>query len=237
MERTDEAYIPFVLRTTVQMMSQRGCDVSRAKVYDIDDGLQGEIDMSMLLTATDSELTSRKMKKAINERLSVSYTNFRTKKDVLVHISTVKGKDEDAVTTKLATSSKTSTKVATETKAVGEPSHDEVVIVFPAPDNALAHQNDETSRPKIVVFSFRELMFNILNHSLQSKFTLLTLKEIEDFLVRNRIESAEKLPQMKTRDPVSRMLGFSRGDVVRVERNFSIPGMLTDHSITYKCVV
>lgn len=66
----------------------------------------------------------------------------------------------------------------------------------------------------IQLFCYKELLVNPLVHSLQSKFEKLDKDEVSSF----KSKHGTSFPIIKKTDIVSRFLGFSKGDIIKVTR-------------------
>jgi DNA-directed RNA polymerase subunit H (RpoH/RPB5) len=63
-----------------------------------------------------------------------------------------------------------------------------------------------------------QLQFNILDHTLVPKHTILTETSIKDMQTRYNLISSEALPEISRFDPVSKALMLKPGEIVHIER-------------------
>lgn len=109
-----------------------------------------------------------------------------------------------------------------------------LIVVFGASPTSAARatlaEHAGLDRP-IEFFTYAELAFDIMTHSLVPKFDVLEPDEIASMLHRYRVKQAQ-LPRMHSTDPCARYLGLSRGQVVRVTRSSEEYG----NSVAYRTV-
>jgi DNA-directed RNA polymerase I, II, and III subunit RPABC1 len=109
-----------------------------------------------------------------------------------------------------------------------------LIVVFGASPMSAARatlaEHAGLDRP-IEFFTYAELAFDIMRHSLVPKFDVLSTDEIASMLHRYRVKQAQ-LPRMHSTDPCARYLGLSRGQVVRVTRSSAEYG----DSVAYRTV-
>ena len=109
-----------------------------------------------------------------------------------------------------------------------------LIVVFGASPTSAARatlaEHAGLDRP-IEFFTYAELAFDIMKHSLVPKFDVLEPDEIASMLHRYRVKQAQ-LPRMHSTDPCARYLGLSRGQVVRVTRSSAEYG----DSVAYRTV-
>jgi len=70
----------------------------------------------------------------------------------------------------------------------------------------------------ISVLNIARLQFNILEHTLVPKHTLLTPVEREQFITRYNITDNKQIPTISYFSPVSLVLGIRPGDICKIER-------------------
>lgn len=70
----------------------------------------------------------------------------------------------------------------------------------------------------IVMHNIERLQFNILNHDLIPKPTILDDKEIENLLLKYNLKSKSLLPDISRFDPLALAICLKPGDVVELER-------------------
>tara|TARA_B100000902_G_scaffold307200_1_gene296055 strand:- start:12026 stop:12649 length:624 start_codon:yes stop_codon:yes gene_type:complete len=70
----------------------------------------------------------------------------------------------------------------------------------------------------ISLLNIERLQFNILNHTLVPKHTILNEKEKEEFMNRYNITNTKMIPTISYFSPVSLVLGIRPGDICHIER-------------------
>lgn len=70
----------------------------------------------------------------------------------------------------------------------------------------------------ISILNIERLQFNILNHSLVPKHTVLNEKQKEEFINKYNITNTKMIPTISYFSPVSLVLGIRPGDICHIER-------------------
>lgn len=70
----------------------------------------------------------------------------------------------------------------------------------------------------ISILNIERLQFNILNHTLVPKHTVLNEKEKEEFMNKYSITNPKMIPTISYFSPVSLVLGIRPGDICKIER-------------------
>lgn len=70
----------------------------------------------------------------------------------------------------------------------------------------------------ISILNIARLQFNILNHSLVPKHTILDDNEKKDFMEKYNITNSKMIPTISYFSPVSLVLGIRPGDICKIER-------------------
>ncbi len=78
----------------------------------------------------------------------------------------------------------------------------------------------------------QKIKFDIFQHELVPKHSILTKDEVEDLLRRYHIEEYH-LPKIRVRDPAALLIGAKPGDVIRIVRRSPTAGL----AIFYRFVV
>ena len=76
----------------------------------------------------------------------------------------------------------------------------------------------EGDRIFVVVQSIKRLQFNILNHVLQPKFTVLSEEEKEEVKRKYNINADNQFPDISRFDPVAQLIGIRPGQVCKIIR-------------------
>lgn len=100
-------------------------------------------------------------------------------------------------------------------------SDDLMIIVKDEPNDTLKQVLKdiwETDNIYIALVSIKRLQFNILNHELVPKHTVLSDKEIELFKSTYNINDINQIPDISYFSPVSIVLGIRPGDIVKIDR-------------------
>jgi len=63
-----------------------------------------------------------------------------------------------------------------------------------------------------------QLQFNILEHAIVPKHTILTYSQIKEMKTRYNINSSDALPEISRFDPVSKALMLKPGEIIHIER-------------------
>lgn len=79
----------------------------------------------------------------------------------------------------------------------------------------------EPGCPRIEIWTFQELMYNVMEHWTQPRIAVVSTSGARDAVVRS-YGGAGKMARILTSDPVARFLGLSKGAVVEIER--CLPG-------------
>jgi DNA-directed RNA polymerase subunit H (RpoH/RPB5) len=109
------------------------------------------------------------------------------------------------------------------------------LVIVDAPLGAVARaaiHECAQSGTHVEVFTRSELQFDVMQHELQPRYTLLSSAEVSALLARYKMKLAQ-LPRLLARDVCARYLALRRGDVVRITRSSS--GL--DAYSTYRVVV
>tara|TARA_B110001450_G_scaffold252427_1_gene274177 strand:- start:45 stop:653 length:609 start_codon:yes stop_codon:yes gene_type:complete len=98
---------------------------------------------------------------------------------------------------------------------------DLIIITKDEPNDTLRQNvkdiwNDEGNY--ISIINIKRLLFNILNHELQPKFTKLNAVETTNFKRKYNILDDKQIPDISYFSPVSLVLGFRPGDVIHCKR-------------------
>jgi|YelNatPaOPRAMG01_1025707.scaffolds.fasta_scaffold00168_47 DNA-directed RNA polymerase subunit H len=78
----------------------------------------------------------------------------------------------------------------------------------------------------------QKVKFDIFQHELVPKHSILTKDEVDDLLRRYRIEKYQ-LPKIRARDPAALLIGAKPGDVVRIVRRSPTAGL----AVFYRFVI
>jgi DNA-directed RNA polymerase subunit H (RpoH/RPB5) len=76
----------------------------------------------------------------------------------------------------------------------------------------------EGDRIFVVVQSIKRLQFNILNHVLQPKFSVLSSEEKEEVKLKYNITADGQFPDISRFDPVAQLIGIRPGEVCKIVR-------------------
>ena len=71
----------------------------------------------------------------------------------------------------------------------------------------------------ISLLNIKRLQFNILNHTLVPKHSVLSNTEVEEFKLKYNIIDNSQIPTISYFSPVSLVLGIRPNDIVKIERN------------------
>lgn len=71
----------------------------------------------------------------------------------------------------------------------------------------------------VVIHNITRLQFNMLEHELVPKMTILTQKETEDLLAKCNMKSVNQFPEIERFDPQALALSLRPGQVVRIQRD------------------
>ena len=71
----------------------------------------------------------------------------------------------------------------------------------------------------IIIINIKRLQFNVLNHSLVPKHTILTEDETEEFKKRYNIRNNRQIPDISRFSPVAQAIGIRPNQICRIDRN------------------
>jgi len=71
----------------------------------------------------------------------------------------------------------------------------------------------------IIIINIKRLQFNVLNHSLVPKHTILTDDETEEFKKRYNIKNNRQIPDISRFSPVAQAIGIRPNQICRIDRN------------------
>ena len=83
-------------------------------------------------------------------------------------------------------------------------------------------------------FTFSQLLVNPNDHKYTPKHTLMSKESVREVL---SMISLDKLPSMKTTDPIARWFGAVPGDIFEIQRHNFTVDTLVDQSLYYRRVV
>jgi len=82
------------------------------------------------------------------------------------------------------------------------------------------------------IFDIKELQFNISKHTLVPKHEVVTDdKEVKDILTKYSLKTKYQLPHILKTDAMSKYLGLTSGDIVRITR----PSQTAAEYVAYRC--
>lgn len=84
--------------------------------------------------------------------------------------------------------------------------------------NDLVKEIWEQDKILVIIQSMRRLQFNILNHSFQPKFRIISTDEKEEIKKKYNIMEDDKFPELSRYDPVAKAIFISPGQVVEITR-------------------
>ena len=70
----------------------------------------------------------------------------------------------------------------------------------------------------IIYLSLKELQYNVLNHTLVPKHSILDSEKITQIKTRYNITDNSQFPEISRFDPVAKAIGASPGDIIHIER-------------------
>tara|TARA_Y100000741_G_C18261691_1_gene560720 strand:+ start:2441 stop:3073 length:633 start_codon:yes stop_codon:yes gene_type:complete len=70
----------------------------------------------------------------------------------------------------------------------------------------------------IIYLSLKELQYNVLEHKLVPKHSILSPEQITTVKTRYNITKNSEFPEISRFDPVAKAIGASPGDIIRIER-------------------
>lgn len=70
----------------------------------------------------------------------------------------------------------------------------------------------------IIYLSIKELQYNVLNHTLVPKHTILNSEKITQIKTQYNITEESQFPEISRFDPVAKAIGASPGDIIHIER-------------------
>ncbi|SPN79265.1 RNA polymerase II RPB5 subunit [Brazilian cedratvirus IHUMI] len=85
-------------------------------------------------------------------------------------------------------------------------------------------------------FTYSSLLWNITRHVLVDPHTLMTDKEVEEFLQKNRYISLDKMPIIKDTDAIAKFLGATPGQVIRIRRRITEYLSMSNVGLFYRYV-
>jgi len=71
----------------------------------------------------------------------------------------------------------------------------------------------------IIYLSIKELQYNVLDHKLVPKHTIMTKDQITNIKSKYNITHDSELPEISRFDPVAKAIGASPGDIIHIERH------------------
>ena len=71
----------------------------------------------------------------------------------------------------------------------------------------------------IVMHNIKRLQFNILNHQLVPKMTVLTEEEVNILMIEKKIQKLSQLPEISRYDPQALAMCLRPNQVCKIERN------------------
>ncbi len=77
----------------------------------------------------------------------------------------------------------------------------------------------ESEKKYINIISLKNLQYNILNHTLVPKHTILNKEETEEFKKKYNITNNSEIPEISRFDPVAKLLGMRPEQVCEIERS------------------
>lgn len=97
-----------------------------------------------------------------------------------------------------------------------------IIIMDDEPNDTLCNKTKymyEKNGIFVVIHNIKRLQFNILNHVLQPKVSILTKKETEDLLITYNLKGTHQLPEISRYDPLAMAIALRPNQVVRLVRN------------------
>nr|WIL04580.1 DNA-directed RNA polymerase subunit [Cedratvirus duvanny] len=85
-------------------------------------------------------------------------------------------------------------------------------------------------------FTYSSLLWNITRHVLVDPHTLMTDKEVEEFLKENRYISLDKMPIIKDTDAIAKFLGAVPGQVIKIRRRITEYPSMSNVGLFYRYV-
>jgi len=98
---------------------------------------------------------------------------------------------------------------------------DLVIIIKDEPNdslNKLVQHIWETDKIFLIIININRLQFNILEHSLVPKHTVLSNEEAEEIKTRYNITNVSQIPTMSRFSPVSQVIGLRPSQLCKIER-------------------
>ena len=98
------------------------------------------------------------------------------------------------------------------------------VLIYGNSLTSSAKKDIERQKLRIEAFSESEVLYNLMNHTLMPKYTVLTKSEKKSLFGEKCLITESQLPRISSSDRSARYLGLRRGDVVRIERKSQTVG-------------
>lgn len=98
---------------------------------------------------------------------------------------------------------------------------DLIIIIQDTPNdtiNNLVKHIWDTEKKMIIVFSIKNLQFNILNHELVPPHNILNDEETKEFNAKYGITSNKQIPEIDRQDPVAKCIGIRPGQICKIVR-------------------
>jgi DNA-directed RNA polymerase subunit H (RpoH/RPB5) len=95
-----------------------------------------------------------------------------------------------------------------------------IITNDPANDTTTSYLKNLWEQEKIfvVVIPIKHLQFNILNHTLVPKHTILNVHDKNIFMEKYNIKNVEQIPEISRFDPVAKIIGMIPGDICKIVR-------------------
>ena len=108
---------------------------------------------------------------------------------------------------------------------------DHCVMVFPHTLTSSARKDLERHEFNVEAFSETELLYNVMNHVMMPKFTILSRREKHQLFGSKCLIKEQQLPRISISDKAARYLGLRRGEVVRIERESQTAGVTVSYRL------
>lgn len=95
---------------------------------------------------------------------------------------------------------------------------DKIIVVYKGTLTSCAKKTCEMNMLKIQFFSHSELKINITKHILVPFHFRLKSPELDDI----KVKYAANIPVLLSSDPISKFYGYSKGDIIKIERADSL---------------